>query len=173
MRNLDADITLEPVEGAGSKGAEGYIFPAGASPGGESGYLAKTVFETEFIVPKDIVSDQIELHGDISHGVDDQVSSGNGRLITSLYNYSTGVTTTHNLNVALGTNNETMYLFPRQRVSGANVVGTKFRLTVTRNPNDSEENGAFTSIVLHNVNLALDRANNVSESRVDSFTPYQ
>lgn len=173
MRNLDADITLEPVEGAGSKGAEGYIFPAGASPGGESGYLAKTVFETEFIVPKDIVSDQIELHGDISHGVADQVSSGNGQLVTSLYNHTTGVTTSHTLNIGLGTDNETMYLFPRQRVAGLNTVGTRFTLSVTRNPNSTSENGAFTSVVLHNVNLALDRANNVSADRVSAFTPFE
>jgi hypothetical protein len=119
------------------------------------------------------VSDQIELHGDISHGVADQVSSGNGQLVTSLYNHTTGVTTSHTLNIGIGTDNETMYLFPRQRVAGLNTVGTKFTLSVTRNPNSTSENGAFTSVVLHNVNLALDRANNVSTDRVSAFTPFE
>ena len=181
LKPLDADIELKVSEGNGIKGAEGYVFLPNSSPGGESGYISQTSFETEITVPRDIVSNQLELSGKITHGAEDMSVSGttdltvgNSALLNTLITNITrgGDSIEFSVRISTNTDNETTYLFPAQRVPNM-TSGDRLNIKISRDPNDTTDTANFTSVVLHNLNIGMQRATTSASSSTEELTPYE
>jgi len=181
IKSAPTDVELKPSEGNGFKGAEGYVFPANSSPGGESGYIGKTEFETELTVPKDIVSNQLELSGKITHGANDtsvrgttDAPSGRSALITTVVNNLTkgGDSVIFTVPLISGMDNQTTYLFPTQRISNMS-AGDRLKISISRDPNNTTDTANFTSVILHNLSVGLHRASTSNSSASEELTPYE
>ena len=172
VRRVDSDIELHPTMGSGTKGAEGYILPGSSLPGGETGYISKTAFETEITVPRDIISDQMEISATLSHGVNSQINPTNGVLTAEVENTRTGTKLTSKTNVALNTNRQTMYILPTQRMTHMQ-KGDVLKIRIIRDPNDSLDTSSYSSIIVHSLSVGMHRANSASTSTTEQLTPYE
>ena len=172
VRPVAADIELKPIDGRGIKGAEGYVLPGSGLPGSESGYISKNIFETELVVPRDIISDQMEISAEISHGVDSTLNGVTGILSIEIENMRTQTTTTSRSVVPTNLDRKTMYLLPTQRIENMQ-RGDSLKIRVIRDPNDSSDTSSYNSIILHNIRVNMQRANNTSTSASESLTPYE
>ena len=181
VRGIDVELEFTPSEGTVTKAKEGYAFPGNTLPGGETGYVAKNSMEAEFSVPKDILSDQMEISAAISHGEGDLSIERSNNLLgreskalmtTKIENITKGTTFSSETQVNKGMSNARTYLFPTQRVTGMS-AGDRIRVTITRDPNNSSDTSNYSAVTLHGINVGLQRANNTSFGTTSSLTPYE
>ena len=137
--------------------------------------------EAEFSVPRDILSDQMEISAAISHGEGDNaierntVTTGNeakALMTTKVENITRGTSFSSETQVIRGMSNDRAYLFPTQRVTGM-TAGDRIRVTITRDPNNTNDTSNYSAVSLHGINVGLQRANNTSLGTTSSLTPYE
>lgn len=84
----------------------------------------------------------------------------------------TNASITSSVAIPTGTNRNTVYLLPTQRLEGADTPGNTLTVTITRKPSNTNDTGSYSSVVLHNVSFGMRRASNESMSRGNDFLPF-
>ena len=171
MRGADAQIDLKPDSGHAVKTDDGYTFPSQGSPATEGAKKIETAFSCDVIVPSDVLSDEIEIYGELSHGKDSR-SVSDAIIETKVTCKETGKSVSFSNTIKSNTNRSTNYILPRARLEGVNVPGNTLTVRVTRKMGSDTKDTSRNSVVLHNINCTLKRSANMVKSTGSEFIPY-
>lgn len=169
IEGMNSDV--RPATGGAVKSAEGYVFAAKGLMGGESSQTsAEMTMRSEFKIPTDVLTDRINVEGTVTHSP--EIAAGTiGVLYTTVKVKETGYSVSHTTNVGTGLNKKSISLLPTQALNGANVAGNTIEITVTRKPGVGSDTSDTSSIVLHDLDVNMQRASSHTKRSMSKFRP--
>ena len=144
---ISAEIPFSPSDGAATVGENGLIFPGTV---GESSSYPQHSFTASVPIPNNVKSKFVTISAKVSL-VGDSTNVGVLSTNVSLSGYNETSTTTISAD-----NNGTTNLFSGI-VKGADVAGGRLNITISRTPDDGTDTAKYSSIVVSNVQVGINR----------------
>ena len=154
------------TEGRAFEGPDGINFPGNASSGSESGSVSRSTIR--FQVPEDVVSDLISLSASIT--MHDTLNDS--QILAKIECVETSESITTSAIVPPASNRETISILDMTPLTGANGPGNTLKVTLYREPGSAADDADKAGMVIHGVNLRLQRSSNVSAAGSGNFSPY-
>lgn len=167
IRGVDSPIDMHPVGGTACQTDDGFTLPGKGTPTAEAGYQDNNSIEGEITIPPDILGNEIELWGEVSHGIDSLTNSNCTVRTTVTCN---GIQETHEQKIRTNTNNSRIILLPKRNLKGLGTSGNRVKIRVERTSHSANESN-YSSVVIHNVNVGLHRGASTAPSATSKFVP--
>ena len=165
MKGIEGiDVDIRATSGTASLTADGYTFAGKGLMGGDSNSMTsqETSIETTFVVPTDVLSNQINIKASVTHSPLVATDKTAILYITALIE-ETGQTITDTVRIGTGVNRSKVSLLQNNPLSGLNVAGRHVKITITRKAGIGDDDADQTSVTLHNLDIKMQRA--VAHSR--------
>ena len=167
IEGMNSDV--RPATGGAFKSAEGYVFSAKGLMGTEaSNDSAEVTMRSEFKIPTDVLTDRINVEGMVTHSP--EIAAGTiGVLYTTVKVKETGYSVSHTTDIGTGLSKKSISLLPTQALNGANIAGNTIEITVTRKPGLGSDTSDTSSIVLHDIDVNMQRASSHTKTSISQF----
>ena len=164
MKGIEGiDVDIRATSGTASLTGDGYTFAGKGLMGSESNSTSQeTTIETTFLVPTDVLSNQINIKASVTHSPLVATDKTAVLYITALIE-ETGQTITDTVRIGTGVNRSKISLLQNNPLSGLNVAGRHVKITITRKAGVGDDDADTTSVTLHNLDIKMQRA--VAHSR--------
>jgi len=169
IRGADAPIDMKPVGGTACNTDDGYSLPGKGTSSSEGGYQDNNAISGEIIIPPDIMGDEIELWGEVSHAIG-SLDNTNATITTTIT--CNGIQDSHTQTIRSNTSNSRVSLLPRRNLSGLATSGNRVKIRVERTSHSSNDSD-YSSVIIHNVNVGLNRAVSTAPNATNSFVANQ
>jgi hypothetical protein len=171
MRGIEGmDVDIRATSGTASVSADGYVFGGKGLMGGEGVATSQeTTIETTFLVPKDIMSNKMSIQAKVTHSPIVAINNAAVLYVTVVIK-DTGETVTNTVKIRSGTRNQIINLLPMRAIKGLRNSGRNIKITVTRKAGIGEDNANTTSVILHNLDVKMQRASAHTASSSAQFS---
>jgi len=160
MRGIEGmSVDITPISGTASLTSEGYIFAGKGLQGEETSSITsqEVSVETSFVVPEDVLSNRIKVTACVSHSEFLSITDY-AVFYVSTECVETGQIIDTTVNVRRGLDKQTITLVPTTPLKGLDTIGNNIKITITRKPNTGNDTANETSVVLHNIDVKMQRA---------------
>ncbi len=162
MRGIEGmDVSINATGGSAFLGAEGYVFGGkGKRYTGDSfaGNLTSQIvsLQTQFTTPEDVVNDNLSITAKVSCGIASP-SADTAVLETTATIVETGVSVSHTTSISTNTDKKEVSLIPLTSLLGLKTPKQRVEVTIVRKPGTGSDDADTSSVVLHNLDVRMER----------------
>ena len=173
MRGIEGmDVDIRAISGTASLTSDGYIFAGkGLQAGDGIASSYETSIETLFIVPRDVLNNRLNIQARVTHGPFVATDTNASLYITARVE-ETGKSITHTANLGTGIRHRVINLLPTNALSGLDTAGNTIRITITRKAGVGDDDANTTSVILHNLDVKMERASAHTRSDSSRFSSF-
>ena len=165
-------MDIRAISGTASLTSDGYIFAGkGLQAGDGIASSYDTSIETLFIVPRDVLNNRLNIQARITHGPFVATDTNASLYITARVE-ETGKSITHTANLGTGIRHRVINLLPTNALSGLDTAGNTIRITITRKAGVGDDDANTTSVILHNLDVKMERASAHTRSDSSRFSSF-
>jgi len=170
MRGMSS-MNVSAISGTASMVSEGYVFAGVGLQNSDSSSIKsqEVSIQTSFVVPQDVLSNRVKITASVSHG-EFLSNTDYGILYIDVHCIESGSTISNTVNISRGIDRKTITLIPTTPLKGLNTIGNNIRVTLTRKPNTGKDTANETSIILHNLDVKMERASAHTSSSSAKFS---
>ena len=162
MRGIEGmDVSINATGGSAFLGAEGYVF------GGKgkrynldsfAGNMTSQIIslQTQFTTPEDVVNNNISITAKVSCGIASPTAD-TAVLETTATVVDTGVSVSHSTTISTNTDKKEVSLLPLTSLAGLKTPKQRVEVTIVRKPGTGNDDADESSVVLHNLDVRMER----------------
>jgi len=159
MRGIEGmDVSINATGGSAFLGAEGYVFGAKGRAGDGDGNMASQIIslQTQFTTPEDVVNNNLSITAKVSCGIAN-LSADTAVLETTATIVETGVSVSHTTSISTNTDKKEVSLIPLTSLAGLKTPKQRVEVTIVRKPGTGSDDADESSVVLHNLDVRMER----------------
>ena len=168
------DVSITPTSGSSVLSAEGFVLGGKGRAGDGDGNMSsqEVSIETQFTAPADVVDDRIIVTAKVSCGANSALSRKTAVLITTATVKDTGQSVTHTTNISTNTLQQTVDLIPLSKLTGVSTPKSRIDVKVVRKPGTGNDDADTSSVILHSLDVRLNRAASAAKSDSSQFSTF-
>jgi len=173
MRGIEgSDVSITATGGSAFLSAEGYVFGAKGRAGDGEGNMTSQIvsLETQFTTPEDVVNDKLNITAKVTCG--GSGTGGNAVLEVTATIPNTGTTVTNTVNIPTNTENKIIDLIPITKLTGLKTSKERVEVKIVRKPGTGNDNANNTSVILHNLDVRMERASVPGKATSAQFSTF-
>ena len=173
MRGIEgSDVSVIPTGGSAALTADGYVFGAkGLAGTADSTATSQRVsLQTQFTTPEDVINDDIIITAKVSCGKGNVKATAELEVTATVEDTGTSVTNT--VKLSTNTQQQTIDLLPRTTLSGLKTPKNRISVTIVRKPGTGNDNANTSSVILHNLDVRMNRASIAGKSNATQFSTF-
>ena len=126
--------------------------------------------ETQFTTPEDVVNDKLNITAKVTCG--GSGTGGNAVLEVTATIPNTGTTVTNTVNIPTNTENKIIDLIPITKLTGLKTSKERVEVKIVRKPGTGNDNANNTSVILHNLDVRMERASVPGKATSAQFSTF-
>ena len=168
------DVSITPTGGSSVLSAEGFVLGGKGRAGDGDGNMSsqEVSIETQFTAPADVVDNRIIVTAKVSCGANSALSRKTAVLTTTATVRDTGQSVTHTTNISTNTLQQTVDLIPLTKLTGVSTPKARIDVKVVRKPGTGSDDADTSSVILHNLDVRLNRAASPAKSDSSQFSTF-
>lgn len=168
------DVSITPTGGSSVLSAEGFVLGGKGRAGDGDGNMSsqEVSIETQFTAPADVVDDRIIVTAKVSCGANSALSRKTAVLTTTATVRDTGQSVSHTTNISTNTLQQTVDLIPLTKLTGVSTPKARIDVKVVRKPGTGSDDADTSSVILHNLDVRLNRAASPAKSDSSQFSTF-
>ena len=176
MRGIEgSDVSIIPTGGSAALTADGYVFGGkGKRYTGDSfaGNLTSQSIglETQFTTPEDVVNDNIAISAKVSCGAG--ALGAVAVLETTATIVQTNTSVSHTVKISTNTSRQSVDLLPLTKLQGLSNPKNRVEIKIVRKPGTGSDTADTSSVILHNLDVRMDRASIPGRTNSTQFSTF-
>ena len=168
------DVSITPTSGSSVLSAEGFVLGGKGRAGDGDGNMSsqEVSIETQFTAPADVIDDRIIVTAKVSCGANSALSRKTAVLTTTATVKDTGQSVSHTTNISTNTLQQTVDLIPLTKLTGVSTPKSRIDVKVVRKPGTGSDNADTSSVILHSLDVRLNRAASAAKSDSSQFSTF-
>ena len=173
LRGIEgSDVSIMAAGGSAALTADGYVFGAKGLVGTADSTVSSqiTTLESQFVTPEDVVNDDITITAKVTCGTG---AAGAVAVIeTTATIVETQTSVSHSVKISTNTTRQTVDLLPLTKLQGLKNNKNRVEIKIVRKPGVGSDTAATSSVILHNLDVRMNRASIPGKGNAVQFSTF-
>ena len=172
MRGIEGmDTDIRATSGTACVTGDGYVFSGKGLQGGEYSASRESSIETTFVVPRDVMSNRINIQSTVTHSpIISETKTAVLYVTVTIEETNTSIT--HTVKLGTGIEKKIISLLPNTALDGLDTQGNHIKVNITRKAGTGDDDADTSSVTLHNIEVKMQRASAHTKSQADRFSTF-